>query len=50
MNVPTQLKNWVITYHIVYQHLLRVVHHIPSENYYTLHLVVEKIFHHKKVP
>ena len=29
-------------HHIVYQHLLTVVHHITSENYYTLHLVVEK--------
>ena len=29
-------------HHIVYQRLLTVVHHIPCENYYTLHLVIEK--------
>ena len=30
-------------HHIVYQHLLTVMYHILNENYYTPHLVVERI-------
>ena len=47
---PIQLKNQVTIHHIVYRQLLIVVHHIPVENYYTLHLVVEKNCHQEKTP
>ena len=39
-----------IIHRIAYQHLLSVVHHIPDENYYMLHLVVEKNCHQEKTP